>query len=77
MEGYRVQLAKTGREVIQYVLRQEPLELLIMDPDLRTRLSWCAWETARHAFSEENWKNTWAEVMESVISNNRHPSLQT
>ena len=34
LEGYQVQLAKTGREVINYTLRQDSLDLLILDPDL-------------------------------------------
>ncbi|MDY6792612.1 MAG: response regulator [Thermodesulfobacteriota bacterium] len=34
LEGYQVQLAKTGQEIIQYTLGQEPLDLLIVDPDL-------------------------------------------
>jgi DNA-binding NtrC family response regulator len=33
-EGYRVRLAKTGREVIKWVYHHEPLDLLILDPDL-------------------------------------------
>ncbi|MBW2590579.1 MAG: response regulator [Deltaproteobacteria bacterium] len=34
LEGYQVQLAKTGREVINCVYNQDPLDLLILDPDL-------------------------------------------
>ena len=34
IEGYQVQLAKTGREVINYTLRQDCFDLLIIDPDL-------------------------------------------
>ena len=34
LEGYHVQLAKTGREVINYTLRQKPFDLLILDPDM-------------------------------------------
>ena len=34
LEGYHVQLAKTGREVINYTLRQDSFDLLILDPDL-------------------------------------------
>ena len=34
LEGYQVQLAKTGREVINYTLQQDPFDLLILDPDL-------------------------------------------
>ena len=34
LEGYQVQLAKTGREVINYTLRQDSFDLLILDPDL-------------------------------------------
>ena len=33
-EGYLVRLAKTGREVIKWVYYHEPLDLLILDPDL-------------------------------------------
>jgi DNA-binding NtrC family response regulator len=33
-EGYRVRLAKTGREVIKWVYHHEPVDLLILDPDL-------------------------------------------
>lgn len=34
LEGYRVQLAKTGLEVINYTLEQDFFDLLILDPDL-------------------------------------------
>jgi DNA-binding NarL/FixJ family response regulator len=34
LEGYQVQLAKTGREVINYTLKQDSFDLLILDPDL-------------------------------------------
>ena len=34
LEGYQVQLAKTGREVINCVYNQDRLDLLILDPDL-------------------------------------------
>jgi len=34
LEGYQVQLAKTGREIINFTLRQHPFDLLILDPDL-------------------------------------------
>ncbi len=34
LEGYRVQLARTGREVIYYTLQQDSMDLLILDPDL-------------------------------------------
>ena len=34
LEGYQVKLAKTGREVINYTLRQSSFDLLILDPDL-------------------------------------------
>ncbi|MBW2605614.1 MAG: response regulator [Deltaproteobacteria bacterium] len=34
LEGYQVQLAKTGREVINYTLRKDSFDLLILDPDL-------------------------------------------
>ena len=34
LEGYQVQLAKTGREVINYTLHQDSFDLLILDPDL-------------------------------------------
>ena len=33
-EGYRVRLAKNGREVLEQVYRYEPLDLLILDLDL-------------------------------------------
>jgi len=33
-EGYRVRLAKTCQEVLKWVFNQEPLDLLILDPDL-------------------------------------------
>jgi len=33
-EGYQVRLAKTGQEVIKWVYQHEPLDLLILDPDL-------------------------------------------
>ncbi len=33
-EGYRVLLAKNGREVIKQVYRPEPLDLLVLDLDL-------------------------------------------
>jgi len=32
--GYRVQLADTAREVIKRAFRREPLDLVILDPDL-------------------------------------------
>ena len=32
--GYRVQLADTAREVIKRVFSREPLDLVILDPDL-------------------------------------------
>ena len=34
LEGYQVKLAKTGREVINYTLRQDSFDLLILDPDM-------------------------------------------
>ena len=34
LEGYQVQLAKTGREVLNYTLKQDSFDLLILDPDL-------------------------------------------
>lgn len=34
LEGYQVQLAKTGREVINYTLQEDSFDLLILDPDL-------------------------------------------
>ena len=34
IEGYQVKLAKTGREIINYTLRQDSFDLLILDPDL-------------------------------------------
>jgi CheY-like chemotaxis protein len=33
-EGYRVAVAKDGRDVLQRAFSQEPLDLLIFDPDL-------------------------------------------
>lgn len=33
-EGYRVRLAKNGREVLRLVYQRGPLDLLILDPDL-------------------------------------------
>lgn len=33
-EGYRVQLAKNARDVLEWVYHYEPLDLLILDPDL-------------------------------------------
>ena len=33
-EGYRVKLAKSGREVLEWVYQYEPLDLLILDLDL-------------------------------------------
>ncbi len=33
-EGYRVRLAKNGREVLEQIYQYEPLDLLILDPDL-------------------------------------------
>jgi DNA-binding NtrC family response regulator len=33
-EGYTIRLAGNGREVIEKVYRNEPLDLLILDPDL-------------------------------------------
>ena len=33
--GYRVQLADAGREVIEWAFHREPLDLIILDPDLR------------------------------------------
>jgi DNA-binding NtrC family response regulator len=32
--GYRVRLAENAREVIQWTFHQEPLDLIILDPDL-------------------------------------------
>ena len=32
--GYRVQLADTAREVIKWAYHREPLDLVILDPDL-------------------------------------------
>lgn len=47
----------------------DAMKELITDRDLRTRLSWSAWETARHSLSEKNWRNAWTEVINAVISN--------
>jgi CheY-like chemotaxis protein len=33
-EGYRVQVADNGREVIKWAFEGEPLDLIILDPDL-------------------------------------------
>jgi len=33
-EGYRVRLAKNARDVLEWVYHYEPLDLLILDPDL-------------------------------------------
>lgn len=33
-EGYRVRLVKSGREVLKWAYHQEPIDLLILDPDL-------------------------------------------
>ena len=33
-EGYQVRLAKSGREVLKWAYYNEPLDLLILDPDL-------------------------------------------
>lgn len=33
-EGYRVRLAKNARDVLRWVYHYEPLDLLIIDPDL-------------------------------------------
>lgn len=33
-EGYRVRLAKNGREVLRWIYHYEPLDLVILDPDL-------------------------------------------
>lgn len=33
-EGYRVRIAKNGQEILREVYNQEPLDLLILDPDL-------------------------------------------
>ena len=32
--GYRVQLADTAREVLKWAFQREPLDLVILDPDL-------------------------------------------
>ena len=32
--GYRIRLAKNGREVLKWIFYPEPLDLLILDPDL-------------------------------------------
>lgn len=34
VEGYRVRLAKNARDVLEWVYHYEPLDLLILDPDL-------------------------------------------
>ncbi len=47
----------------------EAMKELITNRDLRTRLSWSAWETACHSFNEENWRNAWTEVINTVICN--------
>jgi DNA-binding response OmpR family regulator len=33
-EGYRIRVAKNGREVLKFGFNHEPLDLLILDPDL-------------------------------------------
>jgi DNA-binding NtrC family response regulator len=33
-EGYQVRLARNGKEVLRWVYHQDPLDLLILDPDL-------------------------------------------
>ncbi|MCD6304756.1 MAG: response regulator [Deltaproteobacteria bacterium] len=33
-EGYEVRLAKNGREVLRWIYHYEPLDLVILDPDL-------------------------------------------
>jgi DNA-binding NtrC family response regulator len=33
-EGYRVRLARTGREVLQWAFDEAPLDLVILDPNL-------------------------------------------
>jgi DNA-binding NtrC family response regulator len=33
-EGYRVRLAKNGREVLRWIYHYEPLDLVVLDPDL-------------------------------------------
>jgi len=33
-EGYQVRLAKNGREVLRWIYHYEPLDLVILDPDL-------------------------------------------
>ena len=33
-EGYRVRLAKNGREVLHWVFHEDPLDLVILDPNL-------------------------------------------
>jgi DNA-binding NtrC family response regulator len=33
-EGYRVRLVNSGREVLKWAYHQEPIDLLILDPDL-------------------------------------------
>ena len=34
LEGYKIRLAKDSREVLELVFGREPLDLLILDPDL-------------------------------------------
>lgn len=33
-EGYRIQLAKNGRDILRCIYHHEPIDLLILDPDL-------------------------------------------
>ncbi len=33
-QGYRVRLAKNGREILKWIYSHEPFHLLILDPDL-------------------------------------------
>ncbi len=42
--GYHVQLAKNCREVLKMVYQQNPLDLLIMDPDLPGKKETSIWE---------------------------------
>jgi len=33
-DGYRVRLAKNGKEVLQWVFQEDPIDLVILDPNL-------------------------------------------
>jgi glycosyltransferase involved in cell wall biosynthesis len=45
---------------------REGIECLIKDPGLRRRIGLRAYETARDAFSLDQWKNSWKSVLVEV-----------